>query len=75
MRPSRARVRKWNDTTPKACCPNSAAPGAGEAARCALCHGKSGPGSGELCTAGIGDHLQRNMGRRKGVIEELALTW
>ena len=24
--------------------------------------------------AGIGDHLQRNMGRRKGVIEELALT-
>ena len=25
--------------------------------------------------AGIGDHLQGNMGRRKGVIEELALTW
>src|SRR5262249_9059346 len=23
-----ARVRKWNDTTPRACCPNSAAPGA-----------------------------------------------
>src|SRR5262249_39854548 len=25
-------VRKWNDTTPRACCPNSAAPGAGQAA-------------------------------------------
>jgi hypothetical protein len=24
-------VRKWNDTTPRACCPNSAAPGAGGA--------------------------------------------
>src|SRR6516162_11242296 len=33
-----------------------------------------GPGSGELCQPtrppGIGDHLQRDVGRRKGVIED-----
>src|SRR5262245_60308389 len=33
MRPSSARVRKCNDTTPRARCPNSAAPGAGGARR------------------------------------------
>jgi hypothetical protein len=32
MRPSRARVRKCNDTTPRARCPNCVAPGAGGAA-------------------------------------------
>src|SRR5262245_55459571 len=31
MRPSRARVRKRNDITPRACCPNSAAAKAGGA--------------------------------------------
>jgi hypothetical protein len=31
MRPSRARVRKCNDTTPRARCPNCVAPGAGGA--------------------------------------------
>jgi hypothetical protein len=33
MRPSRARVRKWNDTTPRCAVPNSAATGAGGSAR------------------------------------------
>jgi nicotinamidase-related amidase len=33
MRPSRARVRKCHDTTPRARCPNCVAPGAGGAAR------------------------------------------
>src|SRR5215470_17634574 len=33
MRPSRARVRKCNDTTPRARCPNCLAPGAGGAVR------------------------------------------
>ena len=31
IRASRARCEKANDTTPRACCPNSAAPGAGGA--------------------------------------------
>jgi hypothetical protein len=31
MRPSRARVGKYNDTTPRTCCPSSAASGAGGA--------------------------------------------
>ena len=33
MRPSRARVRKRKDTTPRVCCPKRPAPGAGGAAR------------------------------------------
>jgi hypothetical protein len=33
IRPSRAEVRKGNDTTPRARCPNCVAPGAGGAAR------------------------------------------
>src|SRR5262249_31813686 len=33
MRPSRARVRKCNDTTPRVCCPNCVATGAGGEAR------------------------------------------
>src|SRR6516164_8310620 len=58
--------------------PNSAAPGAGEAGSVRALPRKERARQWRIvpayAPAGIGDHLQRNMGRRKGVIEELALT-
>ena len=50
MRPSRARVRKCNDTTPRARCPNCVGPGAGGAARRAPAstNRRPGPRSGVL---------------------------
>ena len=49
MRPSRARVRKCNDTTPPARCPKCAAPGAGGAARRALASTDRRPGHAPAC--------------------------
>src|SRR6516165_8951344 len=49
MHPSRARVRKFNDTTPRARCPNCVAPGAGGAARRAPASTDRRPGHAPGC--------------------------